>query len=378
MADEVITNNEPPLVMRVEPPAPKKPRPGLLEAIVWCFVFLGTQIFSVIVTMCVVLGIYAFQANDPGQFLDDQLTRLGNAVAPNTPPEGRPPVPTEIGQSLAYGMLVAQVASFGIIMLVVPRVVGRDWKRQLGFRRPAPFHVVLVILLVPGFMILSGGLQELIVYLTGIKQPSANKALNSTFRQVPWFVTFVAVALGPGFVEEVWCRGFLGRGLCARYGLITGVILTSLLFGILHVDPAYALVTAIMGAYLHFVYLASRSIWVPIILHVVNNGVAVLITLAQVGPAQLDVEPKPLAPIYYLVSFSLVLFASIALWTGRAEVQGIRGSEAAPDWKPEYPGISAPPPQAAAEARLGYAVVSPAAVVLTLVSFVAMIALLMR
>jgi hypothetical protein len=164
--------------------------------------------------------------------------------------------------------------------------------------------------------------------------------------------------------------------LCARYGLIAGVVVTSILFGLLHIDPAYALVTAIMGAYLHFVYLASRSIWVPIILHVVNNGVAVLIALAE------DAEPKPLAPIYYLVSFSLVLFASIALWTGRAEIQPVRGNEedwwAGPSWKPEYPGISAPPPEAAAEVRLGYAVMSPAAMVLTLVSFVAMISLLIR
>src|SRR5262245_25518623 len=120
MADEANTTPEPPLVTRVEPPAPKRPRPGFIEAIIWCFVFLGTQIFAVVVTMGVVLGIYALQANDPGQFLDDQLTRLSNAAAPNPPPGGQPAVPIEIGQSLAYGMLVAQVASLGLILLVVP------------------------------------------------------------------------------------------------------------------------------------------------------------------------------------------------------------------------------------------------------------------
>jgi hypothetical protein len=36
-------------------------------------------------------------------------------------------------------------------------------------------------------------------------------------------------------------------------------------------------------------------------------------------------------------------------------------------WKPEYPGISAPP--AEAKMRLGYAAVSPVAVIFTVVSF---------
>ena len=218
--------------------------------------------------------------------------------------------------------------------------------------------------------------------LTGITPPAALETLNGLFRHVPWYITFLSVSLGPAFVEEMWCRGFLGRGLSARYGLAGGVVITSLLFGLLHMDPSQLLVITLMGAYLHFVYLASRSIWVPILLHMLNNGLAIFIALTQQGPAELDVEPKLLAPIYYLASFSLVLFASIALWTCRAELQPIRIDEddwwACPGWKPEYPGISAPPPEAAGEVKIGFARLSPASVALTVVSFVAMIYLLSR
>jgi membrane protease YdiL (CAAX protease family) len=381
MSDDAKSNDEPPLVTRVDllpsvTPPPRKPRPGLLEAVVWCLVFLATQIFFAALGAGAVLTVFALSQDEPGRFTNDQLDGLVKATRPGATADGRPPVPTEIGQSLAYGMLTAQVASLALICLIVPRRIGPDWKRQIGVRTPAGLHVFLVLMLVPGFMILSGGLQELITYLTGIKQPLANRALNSTFRQVPWYVTFLAVALGPGFVEEVWCRGFLGRGLSARYGLAWGVVVTSLLFGLLHVDPAYAAVTAVMGAYLHFVYLASRSIWVPIILHAVNNGVAILVSLTQQGPAQLDVDPKPLPGIYYLVSFALVLFASVALWTGRAELQSLRRGEG--DWRPEYPGISAPPPEAAGDVRLGYARVSPVAALFAIASCLVLLSLLFR
>src|SRR5262249_3210165 len=162
------------------------------------------------------------------------------------------------------------------------RRVGPDWKRQLGVRRPATLHVFLIVLLLPGFLILPNLVQEVVTRVTGLRQPVSIEALNGVFRQVSWFVTLLAVGLGPGVVEEVWCRGFLGRGLCARYGLVAGVILTSVFFGLLHMDPAYAIVTAMMGAFLYFVYLGARSIWVPILLHTLNNSVAVLASLLRI------------------------------------------------------------------------------------------------
>lgn len=387
MPSDTNAGGAPPLVSRVEPPVevhrlPAKPRPGFLEAVLWCLAFLGTQILAALFTTGAVLTVFAIQSGNAGQFITDQLNGLGHATTLSEPEGGRPAVPTGIGQSLAYGMLAAQVAALVLIVAVVPWRIGPGWQRQIGVRRPAAMHLLLVLLLVPGFMILSGGAQELIAAVTGVRQPPANKALNGTFRQVPWFVTFLAVALGPGFVEEVWCRGFLGRGLCARYGLIAGVGLTSALFGLLHVDPAYAVVTACMGAYLHFVFLATRSIWVPIFLHVVNNGLAILISLTQVGPAELDAEAKQLQPIYYLVSFSLILFASVGLWTSRVAIHsgtgGVDDWWNAPGWRPEYPGISTPPPGAVPELVLAHARISPAAVMLTFASLAALLYLLGR
>lgn len=355
MADDVNPSPEPPLVTHVEVLAPARPRPGLITAILWCLGFLAVQITGALVVTAVVLAIFAFQAPDAGRFLNEQLAGLGASTSPRPlePGQTQPPLPPEMGQSLAYGMLGAQLAALLLIAVVVPRCVGSDWKRQLGVRRPAALHVFLVVLLAPGFLVLASGIQELVTSVVGITPPSALEAINSVFRTVPWYVTFLSVALGPGIVEEMWCRGFLGRGLCARYGLTGGIVLTSLLFALMHMDPSQVIVITLMGAYLHFVYLASRSIWVPILLHILNNGLAILIALTMSVEAQLPA-------ICYLVAFSLMLFASVALWTGRAAVT------LAGDWKPEYPGISTPPPGMGA--LLDYERVSPVAMLFTLLS----------
>lgn len=362
MPEDANPTPEPPLVVRVAVPVAGPPRPGLLEALFWCLVFLAAQIGGALVIAAGVLSIYAVQSSDAGQFYDDQLAGFGRSTSRASSVSGqpRPPLPIEVGQALAYGMLSAQLTSLVVIALILPRRIGRDWKRQLGFRRPSALHTFLIVVLVPGFLILSGALQELTARLTGLRPPAALEALNGVFRTVPWYVTFLSVALGPGFVEEVWCRGYLGRGLCARYGLTAGVALTSVLFAVMHLDPSQVIVITVMGAFLHFVYLASRSIWVPILLHTLNNGIAILVALTQ-GPAVLSVESPAVPPILYLVAASLVLFASIALWTGRAVLVP------ADEWKPEYPGVSTPP--TGSGVRIVHEAVSPVAVLFTLVSF---------
>jgi CAAX protease family protein len=353
----------------------------LRNAILWCFAFLGTQLASAVLVFFLVLGVHALRSDRPGDFLTDQFAGLGKAAAPNAPPDARPPIPFEIGQGLAWGMLAAQFASLGLILLVVPRWVGPDWKRQLAVRRPGAFHVFMVVLLVPAFMLLSGGLEDLVVRWTGAKPLPGTEALRGVFSHWPRWLTVLTVGLGPGVVEELWCRGFLGRGLCARYGLVVGVILTSLLFAWLHLHPVYTLVYGAMGAYLHFVYLASRSIWVPVLLHALNNSLAVLAMLSGLV-VQLNPEHNTLGAVTYLAAFSLLLFASVALWTGRVRVRRTelrdidQTGEPVRAWEPEYPGVSVPPPDSGHELRKSPP--SPAAVAFALASFAALVYLLSR
>jgi uncharacterized protein len=373
-------NNDPPLVTRPPespaeaPPRPRKPRPGFVEAIAWCLVFLAGQICAMFATVCVVFAAYAFTAPEPGKFFDQQLDGFSKAVDPKFQGD-RPPMPFEFGQALAYGMLAAQFVSLGLIALVLPRRVGPNWKRELGVRAPNGLHILLVILIVPGFMIAAGVLQELFQILTGIRQPPAMRSLNDVFKRFPVPLTVLAVAIGPGVVEELWCRGFLGRGLSARYGLIAGVLLTSCFFALMHVDPSQLLVIALMGAYLHFVYIATRSIWAPILLHALNNGVSILLVLTM-KPEQMD-QDKDVPIVVTLAAVSLMIFGTVALWTSRAELIPTLGTDEAwweeGTWKPEYPGVSIPPPEA--NVRIGYEVVSPAALAFTFVSFAALMLL---
>ncbi|MDY3559581.1 CPBP family intramembrane metalloprotease [Gemmata sp. JC673] len=366
----LVTRTDLPLVAPVAPAQTTRPRPGLLEAVVWCGLFVATQLLGAIIGTGVVFGALMYSAADPKAFADEQLDGFGKAVDLKSEGE-RSPIPDEIGRSLASGMLAAQFASLGLILLVLPRRIGPDWARQIGLRRPHPLHVFLALLLVPAFMICADLIQTLFLWATGMKPPPVVKALNGVFGSFPWPLTALAVAVGPGVVEELWCRGFLGRGLCARYGIPVGVLFTAVLFAAMHLDPSQLVVITLMGLYLHFVYLAARSIWVPILLHATNNGLAILLALVlKVGDSQGNVE-VPLA--VHVLAFSLLLFGSVALWTSRAEIVPVRGAGNEP-WQPESAGVSAPPD--GVKMRLVYVAFSPAAVLCAVASFGALAVLL--
>jgi membrane protease YdiL (CAAX protease family) len=318
----------------------------LLEAVLWCVVFLLTQLTAALGVMAGVLAGYAVFKEHPWEFVQQQLAALGHAQqrsgektepvgeagnrqdqAPSAPVQDverpidtvTPPgdVPREIALALVYGMLGAQVASWLLIRRVLPRVVGADWKEQIAWRRPRALQMLIVALTVVPFMLLSGGLQELLERLGAGRHLQIAESLRTIFQHAPLLVTLAATALGPGIVEEVWCRGFLGRGLIARYGLVPGVLWTSLLFGLLHLDPAYALVTAAMGAYLHFVFLVCRSILAPIVLHALNNALAVLATLYPQAPQMLDANGPNVSLVGYALAAVILVGCTYALWWTR-------------------------------------------------------------
>lgn len=335
LPETTLPSEEPLLVVRLAPeiavvPPHRRPRPGLLEAVLWCLLFLLTQITAALGVTALILAVFAWRHEQPGEFVDQQLAGLAQATqgsselvaesaeAPASVKLVRPTeVPREISLALIYGMLAAQLASWGLIRLTVPRVIGGDWKEQIGFRPLRFAQLLLLLLALFPFMILAGAVQEVIRAVIGGGQFTIAQTLQSIFGHAPLVITLAAVAVGPGIVEEVWCRGFLGRGLVARYGTVQGVLWTSLLFGFLHIDPAYALVAAAMGAYLHFVYFACRSIVASITLHALNNAVVFIATLYPAWLPLLGADAPALSATSYALAALALAAVSYGLWRTR-------------------------------------------------------------
>lgn len=157
--------------------------------------------------------------------------------------------------------------------------VGNRW-RGVGWTaigvRPAHWRwLVLAVLLGVALEVVSGLVDS------AIGGPLKGVMLN-TFAPDAfswwWLAVMIlfGVILGP-ITEEILFRGVLYTWLRDKWGVATGVVVSSLAFGAMHVEPAWIVLASLLGAAFALLYQVSRSIWPPIVMHVVHNGTAIVL-----------------------------------------------------------------------------------------------------
>lgn len=89
-------------------------------------------------------------------------------------------------------------------------------------------------------------------------------------------LTLALVVIAP-ITEELLFRGVLLRGLVRSYGERAGLLVSAVLFGLLHGRPAEAIVAFVAGLVLGALRLRTRSVLPCIALHVGVNALPVLV-----------------------------------------------------------------------------------------------------
>ena len=86
---------------------------------------------------------------------------------------------------------------------------------------------------------------------------------------VAWILV---IALLPGFVEEVFYRGFLLRGLLLRWSPAASILTCGLLFAVAHGEPAWAAALFPLGLWLSWIAWRTGSVAMPFAMHAGVNG----------------------------------------------------------------------------------------------------------
>lgn len=90
-----------------------------------------------------------------------------------------------------------------------------------------------------------------------------------------WELALIALLAGVG--EELLFRGLLQHGLIALTSLWPGLLIASLIFGLLHaITRLYAILAALMGLYLGWLFIFFDNLLVPILVHALYDFVALI------------------------------------------------------------------------------------------------------
>ncbi len=89
-------------------------------------------------------------------------------------------------------------------------------------------------------------------------------------------IFFFTAAVAAPIFEEILFRGFLLSSLTSRMPIVWAIALSSLIFATAHLSLSEVLPLAVLGAMLGFVYVRSRNLLAPMLLHSLWNSVTML------------------------------------------------------------------------------------------------------
>lgn len=209
----------------------------------------------------------------------------------------------EMGRMLAISALVAYVLTFfGII----------GYRRARGsYGRIAGFSLkgLNPILLLWGFVFMLAVGVVLDPLLGLLPAPTMHNYGTGLW-------TIVSLVLFAPVFEELICRGVVLESLRARYGVVAAWLVSSLFFGVVHLQPQLVVNAFFIGLILAYIYIRTDSLWPAMILHAVNNGVAYILLAMGCGSFLFsDLIPnRTVYTILYAVSAAICIVSGVMIW----------------------------------------------------------------
>lgn len=190
-------------------------------------------------------------------------------------------------QAMATFLINWMIFSF-IAGLVVVLLLMRPFMK-IEDKRDRPHMFMLVIWSIIG-LVMAFASQYIAVFfeltLFGVEPGSENTfEIMNIARAAPLFV-IVPALVGP-ILEEIIFRKIIFGALYKRMNFFFAAILSSLVFGIIHQEPEHILIYTAMGFVFAFVYVQTKRIMVPIIVHMSMNSIAVI---GQMSLSPEDIE----------------------------------------------------------------------------------------
>jgi membrane protease YdiL (CAAX protease family) len=196
-----------------------------------------------------------------------------------------------LGQIITGGTILAMVVTYGLNLAIFAgaALVLGVWRGKITWAElgiaPLRWRWVWLLLAI-GVTIVLLPLRGIIGLIVQLLLGGGLEALQGRYQMLAGtgfsWTAFLLTLLGAGVIapiaEEFFFRGFLYTAFRRRTGFLGAALLSSLAFAIGHID-ALGVVAAsfVMGIVLALMYEYTRSLWVTIVAHAINNAIAVVV-----------------------------------------------------------------------------------------------------
>jgi membrane protease YdiL (CAAX protease family) len=198
---------------------------------------------------------------------------------------------TGVARGRINGLIVASIEAGSLAALIpVIRVRLGRWLTEYVRYAPVPVGAWAAIFICCAGLLL--GLRQLegvvvqLIPITGF--------WRSVFGQLTGGSSFargllVAAVIAP-VVEEIIFRGIILRGFVANYGRTRALLFSSLLFGIVHLNPWQFLPAVALGLFLGALYIRTGTVVSTCVAHAFYNGAIIVLSRFSSTRAFVDAE----------------------------------------------------------------------------------------
>jgi len=189
-------------------------------------------------------------------------------------------------------MFLIQLVTIGLPPIAYLILGKKDIKYSLRLNKASVAEIFLSIgmaLFGYGVIIFINLVWILFLSRFGTPRPASLPAIENA-RQ--FWMAIAVVAAVPALLEEFLFRGVIQRGY-ESFGKITHIILTGILFALLHLSIVSVPAIILIGILLCYIAYRSNSIWASIAYHFTNNAIAVTLSyissiISKLFPAEFD------------------------------------------------------------------------------------------
>ncbi|GAB3824489.1 CPBP family intramembrane glutamic endopeptidase [Hymenobacter jeollabukensis] len=164
-------------------------------------------------------------------------------------------------------MLLGELAQLGLVFWLVAQAGGRAQPVRWRGRFDGPVLGAVVVLTTYGVALAVSALQWLRLPHWGVDAAFNQLMLNPA-------LSFGLICVAAPVIEEWLFRGLLLPGLARNYGPTRAILQSSLLFGIIHFNPAQSLMAFCLGLFQGWLYTRTRSVRVCVLSHATVNTAA--------------------------------------------------------------------------------------------------------
>ncbi len=124
-----------------------------------------------------------------------------------------------------------------------------------------------------------------------------------------FIANLLVIAILAALSEELFFRGTLQPLLHRAFGGHAAVWTTAVIFALVHMEFTAIIPRVFLGAVLGYLYLYTRSIWIPVLGHSLNNALAVVLARFSTTEELLAPDTSEILTYWYLPALGCVLLA---------------------------------------------------------------------